>query len=91
MPPNAPAAQGPDELRAFMQGMFDMGVGKLDLSTDELMVEGDTAIEIGRFVLETVDGGHIDHGKFIVIWKRTTDGWKLHRDIFNSDMAPPQD
>ncbi len=44
MPPNAPAAQGPDELRAFMQGMFDMGVGKLDLSTDELMVEGDTAM-----------------------------------------------
>ena len=46
-----------------------------------------TAHEVGRFVTETADGDHIDHGKYVVIWKRIEGEWKLHRDIFNSNMA----
>jgi ketosteroid isomerase-like protein len=90
MAPNAPAAKGHDAIREAFAGFLAMGAGSLQLTTDELEVFGDTAHEVGRFVLEGADGSHMDHGKYIVIWKRTDDGWKLHRDIFNSDMAPPQ-
>lgn len=89
MAPNAPAAQGHEAIQAAMQEMLDMGVGSLTLTTDEVMDHGDTATEVGRYVLESTDGEHLDHGKFIVIWKRTGEGWRLHRDIFNSDMPPP--
>jgi len=33
----------------------------------------------------------MDHGKYIVVWKNTADGWRLHRDIFNSNMAASGD
>lgn len=89
MAPNAPAATGHEAITAAFQGMIDMGVGSLALTTDEVVVHGDLAHEVGRFVLEGADGSHMDHGKYIVIWKNTADGWKLHRDIFNSDMAMP--
>lgn len=89
MAPNAPAATGHDAIRAAFQEMIEAGVGSLALTSDELEVFGDTAHEVGRYVLEAADGSHLDHGKYVVIWKRTDDGWKLHRDIFNSDMAAP--
>lgn len=88
MAPNMAAATGPDAIRAAFAEMLP-AMGAIRLTTDELEVHGDTAHEIGRYVLDAADGSHLDHGKFVVIWKRTADGWRLHRDIFNSDMAPP--
>ena len=67
MAPNAPTAEGPDAIVAAFQGFVDMGVGSLELTTDELEVHGDTAYEVGSFVLEGSDGSHMDHGKYIVI------------------------
>jgi ketosteroid isomerase-like protein len=29
------------------------------------------------------DGNVVGEGRYIVIWKRTDAGWKLHRDIWN--------
>ena len=86
MAPNAPVAQGQDAIRSAFEGML-AEVGTLDLTSNEIEAFGDTAFEVGGYVLEGPDGAHLDHGKYIVIWKRTPDGWKLHRDIFNSDMA----
>ena len=50
----------------------------------------DTAAEVGRYVLAMADGTEVDRGKYIVLWRHTEDGWKLHRDIFNSDLPAPQ-
>jgi len=30
-------------------------------------------------------GSTMDEGKYIVIWKREGDGWKLYRDMWSSD------
>ena len=46
------------------------------------------AYEVGRYALSG-QVGDIDHGKYIVVWKKVGGQWKLHRDIFNSDVAPP--
>ncbi len=88
MSPNADPYQGPAGLREGLQAMWDMGVGAVNLTTDEVEVFGETAHEVGRFVLNGKDGSHMDHGKYIVIWKHEGGSWKLHRDIFNSNMAP---
>jgi ketosteroid isomerase-like protein len=51
---------------------------------------GDTAIEIGELTLYGAEAQVLDKGKYMVIWKRQDGKWKLHRDIFNSSMPPPE-
>lgn len=88
MQPNANPFVGHEAIKEAIAGMIATGVGAVRLTSDELQVFGDTAHEVGRYVLETADGDHIDHGKYICIWKRINGEWRLHRDIFNSNMAP---
>lgn len=90
LPPGGDVVSGRDEIAAFWQQVFDMGVANAELETIEVEAHGDTAIEVGRFALNDPDGQEIDHGSFIVIWKNQSDGWKLHRDIWNSNV-PPED
>ena len=84
---NGDPIEGSEAITADFNGSFAAGMGALRLTTDEMEIFGDTAQEVGRYVVEAADGSHMDHGKYIVIWKNTEDGWKLHRDIFNSNMA----
>ena len=87
MAPNAAPIEGREAITADWNANFAAGFGALRLTTDEAEMFGDVAHEVGRYVVEAADGSHLDHGKYIVIWKHTSDGWKLHRDIFNSNMA----
>ena len=33
-----------------------------------------------------------DEGKYVVVWKKQEDGsWKLHRDIWNSNLMPAEE
>jgi len=87
-PPNGePLAGGPEAIAAFFQGVFDAGIERVILETVEAVGMGDTAVEIGRLTLLGADGGTIDSGSYMVLWKKTDTGWKLHRDIWNSDLA----
>lgn len=88
MAPNANPFQGPEGIREGWLGMWAAGMGTVNLMSDEVEVFGETAHEVGRYVVNAEDGSHMDHGKFIVIWKHEGGSWKLHRDIFNSNMAP---
>jgi len=66
-----------------------MGIGAIALETVEVFEHGDSASEIGRYSLASVDGQPIDRGKYIVIWQMEAGEWKLHRDIWNTSVAPP--
>jgi ketosteroid isomerase-like protein len=65
------------------------------LYTDDAILlppnSGDTIHEIGSYTLKIHPKGQNpseDKGKYIVIWKHTASGWKLHRDIWNSNLPP---
>jgi hypothetical protein len=47
---------------------------------------GDTAWDAGTYLIKSADGNVLDKGKYVTIWKRENGQWKLHRDIFNSDL-----
>jgi ketosteroid isomerase-like protein len=83
-PPNSDIVQGIDTITGFWQGAMDMGVKSAKLETAELDDYGGIAVEQGRYRLADAEGNAIDHGKYLVIWKRDGDTWKLHRDIWNS-------
>jgi uncharacterized protein (TIGR02246 family) len=88
LPANSDVVRGTDAIRAFWQGALDMGLREATLETVEVDALGDTAIEVGRYRLLADEGVQADHGKYIVIWKKDADRWKLHRDIWTTSQPP---
>lgn len=86
MPPGMPTVTGAG-IRQLWQGFIDMGVTGAALKTLSLEEFGDTAIETGQYEMH-VQGEVVDVGKYVVVHRKTADGWKLGTDIFNSDREP---
>jgi ketosteroid isomerase-like protein len=76
--------------RAAIGAMFKFTGGQghtLEFQTHELDVHGATAVEIGEYIRRGGDGSTVvDRGKYIVIWKRVGNEWKIHRDMFNTNQ-----
>ena len=89
-PPNSDCVTGGQALQALFQTLLDTGIKAIKLETIETERYGDTASEIGRYILEGDGSQVLDRGKYIVIWKREADQWKIHRDIFNTSMPAPE-
>jgi uncharacterized protein (TIGR02246 family) len=89
LPPNGNFVTGRPAIQSFWQALMDMGVKEVMLETVEVEDHGNTAWEVGKFMLHAEEGQMIDRGKYIVIWKKESGQWRLHRDIFNSSMPPP--
>ncbi len=91
LPPNTGFVNGKTEIAKFWGVAKTKGVKDVNLKTLELNKKGDIAIEVGEYSLKADDGNEIDVGKFMVIWKQEGGGWKLHRDIWNSNEQPTDD
>jgi uncharacterized protein (TIGR02246 family) len=89
LPPQSDFVTGIEAIAAFWQGVFDSGVKGASLDTLEVERFGDTLNEVGKFELRDADGKVLDHGKYLVIWKREGDSWKLHRDIWTTSVVSP--
>jgi uncharacterized protein (TIGR02246 family) len=86
LPDNGDPVDGRARVQELLQSMMDGGVSSVELITWEVEDCGDTAIEVGRVLMRGDADELIDDGKFIVIWKKEEDGWRLHRDIVNSSL-----
>lgn len=88
LPPGAEPMRGRAAIRAFWQAAIQSSAGsRSELTTDEVEDLGDVAVEIGSYVNTGPDGEHLDHGKYMVVWKRVDGRWRIARDIFNSSMV----
>jgi ketosteroid isomerase-like protein len=89
MPPNAPILCGPDAPGDFFRTAYNkFGVrnGKF-ITVDVYGVSEDIVAEIGFWQLYDAVNIELDNGKFIVLWKKTSKGWKMWRDSFNSSRS----
>ncbi len=87
--PHHPAIQGKAAITAFFRANIDKYLGFGNGSTWSV-VRGDMAIEQGSYSVRNVRvGADVEAGKYIRIWKRTHDGWKLYRDMYSSDSESP--
>lgn len=72
--------QGRAAIQEHWADALPSGVTQIDLEALELFagLEGASATEVGRYHLGR--GDNTDHvGRYIGVWQRTSDGWKLHR------------
>jgi len=89
MLPNAPALCGPNAAKDFLRRGYDQfGIrnGKL-ITVDVYGVSEDIVAEVGFYKLYNVSNIEFDDGKFIVLWKKTSQGWKMWRESFNSSRS----
>jgi len=84
LPPNNDFVGGRPAIQTFWQGVMNAGVAGATLTIEEAVGTDSVTVEVGRYTLSDSAGKTIDEGKYIVWWKRTPEGWRLHRDIWNS-------
>lgn len=85
LPPGAVQVEGRAAIEAMWKGMLSLPLSAIELKTSETGGGVETAWEVGQYRLLQNDESVADAGKYIVIWKKTEAGWKVHRDIWNSD------
>ena len=87
LPPGADMVTGRQGARALWQGAYEFGARNLSLRPVSFEAYGDAAgREIGRFALDAPVQGRRTarvEGKYVVVWKKTADGWRLDTDIWN--------
>jgi uncharacterized protein (TIGR02246 family) len=88
LPSHSDVISGHEAITAFWKGAMEMGIASAALESVELSDLGDTAIETGHYTLAGSDGGVMDQGKYLVVWKNEDGAWKLHRDIWNTSLPP---
>lgn len=75
--------------RAAIESVFKFTAVRghtLEFQTQELEVNGTTAVEVGRYTRRRNDGSSFDRGKYMVVWKRVGDEWRIHRDMFSTSV-----
>ena len=88
LPAQSQAVSGTQAIGQFWQAAYDAGIKAVSLTTEEAEGHGNTAHEVGKYELRGADGKVLDHGKYVVIWKKEGASWKLHRDIWTTSVAP---
>lgn len=86
LPPNEIRIEGRD---AIERRLAEMGKSNFEISAIEVRRNAGTAWCTGTYKLLGAQGKQIDVGKFVEIWVQTDQGWKIWRDIWNSDNPAP--
>ncbi len=87
MVPNGKALNGHKGAYAFYKFAYDnikLRNGKF-VTTNVYGAGDNYVVEEGAFILMDAEGKAFDDGKYLVVWKKTSDGWKMYRDCFNSN------
>jgi uncharacterized protein (TIGR02246 family) len=94
MPENAPAVSGRDAIVKLWGDMMAANATHVELTADETHVSGDWAFDRGQFTMTMTpktEGAMpmTEKGKYLVVLHREADGWKIAREIGNSNAPMP--
>jgi ketosteroid isomerase-like protein len=86
LPPNSAPLCGSDAILNFFK---DGPKVHSKFTIVNVFGDGDGYVtEQSNYELFDMDWNKMDDGKILVIWKKTKDGWKMHRDMFSSNRLP---
>jgi len=86
MPPNSDVVKGND-ITGLWGGALRMGVKDFKLTITDITGGGDLFVETGNYEMFGADSKSLDKGKYVAVWKKENDNWKMYRDIWNSNLA----
>jgi ketosteroid isomerase-like protein len=88
--PNAPALCGYEQVSKFFKDAYNAGgVRDGKIITLNIYGEGNEYVtEEGLWQIFDGTGKMLDDGKYLAIWKKTKDGWKMFRDMPSSNHPP---
>lgn len=83
---NRPSIAGKENISHYFSNMMKNGIAAIDLKT--IKISGDSSIlaEEGTYLFYGSKKKQIDKGKYIVLWKMEAGNWKMHRDMWTSDL-----
>ena len=90
--PNTPPISGRTALKKDFEDTFAAGKVKgVKFKTGNIYGDGKEYItEEGTWEVFDPSGKLLDDGKYLKLWRRTTAGWKIFRDLFNSNHKAQQ-
>lgn len=80
---------GRDKILNYISKEMNKGTTDVDLHTTKIWGDSSILAEEGTYKISNRDGGSMDKGKYIVLWKQETGNWKMYRDIRTSDLPLP--
>lgn len=86
LPPNAEPIRGQEAVRTIWSRAVASAKAEATVTVDETIISGDYAYKTGAYVYTLPNGVVVERGKFLEIWKRTDEGWRIHRDMFSSNL-----
>lgn len=88
LPEGGAAIVGRDAIRDWYADQISHEIS-FDTDTTLQLVQGDLAVEQGTYRVRNVaKGADVEAGKYLTVWRRTGEHWKLFRMMFNTDLAP---
>jgi len=88
LPQHGPKVKGQKEIEAYLRDSMNKRVS-YRTDTEMSVVSGDLAVEQGRYVVRNVRRGlDVEEGKYLHVWRRVGNDWKLYRMIYNTDVEP---
>ncbi len=76
-------------IRAFWQGVLDMGLSCTERTTMEWQSTATLANEIGTYVLRYCDGTLADRGTYVALWQWGEDRWQIRYEVWRSSLLAP--
>ncbi|WP_420126255.1 YybH family protein [Longimicrobium sp.] len=90
-PNNSEMITGADAIR----GYWTLGAGQTvthhRATPTEIRIDGNHAYDYGVYEISgTVNGTPYGptHGKYVIVWRRTPAGWRMHLDMWNARPRP---
>ena len=88
LPQHGPAVRGREEIEAYFRDTITPKVA-YDTDAEMTLVSGDLGVEQGRYWIRNVRrGSDVEEGKYLHVWRRIGNDWKLYRMIYNTDIEP---
>jgi ketosteroid isomerase-like protein len=87
-PTNRDILSGTDSVRAYWSFSGPSAISYHKLTPIEIKISGDEARDYGYYEgTSKLEDGSESHwkGKYLVIWKKVDDDWKMYLDIWNSN------
>ena len=77
---------GREAIATFWRTVSLRGLHKLELQLIDIEQSGDLLISQGKYVMKNAQMEILDIGKFIAIYRKEKNKWRLQTDMFNSNL-----